>query len=282
MAAKQPLGRRERPLSCAPRRSGAWVALALLLPGASVQAQDALQGKRLYLDVGRLRGSGVSCVDCHGGLPGGQFGIGRAANDPAAVERAVNSIPQMTPLRGRLIAQDFADLAAYLGNPSVPSPVLRTAVIQAGSAPSSAERVDFGEITSGQTSPAASITLLNDGAVALRWTSAVRVVGPNSAEYSVRSSGCTSGTVLGPGLSCEITVSFQPDRAATGLRSAALQIDHDWVGGAVAVALLGTAAASSAMAPLSPAGPGGGGASSWLLAVLFCAALPARGRAERV
>ena len=31
----------------------------------------------------------MNCVDCHGGLPGGLFGIGCAANDPAAVEHSV-------------------------------------------------------------------------------------------------------------------------------------------------------------------------------------------------
>jgi hypothetical protein len=79
-----------------------------LLVAAPADAQDALNGKRLYLDVSRVRGAGTNCVDCHGGLPGGLFGIGRAANDAAAVERAIGAIPQMTPLRGRLSARDYA------------------------------------------------------------------------------------------------------------------------------------------------------------------------------
>ncbi len=94
-------------------------ALCVALPA---QAADALRGKRLYLDAARIAGSGVSCVDCHGGLPGGAFGIGRAANDPAVIERAINSIAAMAPFRGRLAAIDLADLAAFIGNPAVRVP----------------------------------------------------------------------------------------------------------------------------------------------------------------
>jgi hypothetical protein len=159
-----------------------------------VHAQDALNGKRLYLDVGRLRGTGVSCVDCHGALPGELFGIGHAANDTAAVERAVNSISQMTPLRGRLTLQDYADLAAYIGNPAVPSPVLRTAVAVRDAAPSAADRVDFGSATVGQGSVAARIVFANAGALALTWSSSPRIVGPQAADFAIASSSCVDSS----------------------------------------------------------------------------------------
>jgi hypothetical protein len=51
------------------------------------------------------------------------------------------------------------------------------------------------------------------------------------------------------------------------LRTAALQIDHDWVGGTAAVALLGTAESSAAMAPVSTASGGGGVVQGWLAIV---------------
>jgi mono/diheme cytochrome c family protein len=183
----------------APRFFGAarWsVAAPLLLLAAAhqVHAQDALNGKRLYLDVGRLRGTGVSCVDCHGALPGELFGIGHAANDTAAVERAVNSISQMTPLRGRLTLQDYADLAAYIGNPAVPSPVLRTAVAVRDAAPSAADRVDFGSATVGQGSVAARIVFANAGALALTWSSSPRIVGPQAADFAIASSSCVDSS----------------------------------------------------------------------------------------
>ena len=61
------------------------IALWSATPGA---AQDALRGKRVYLDTARLANASVSCVDCHLGLPPGLFGIGRAANNPAIVANA--------------------------------------------------------------------------------------------------------------------------------------------------------------------------------------------------
>jgi hypothetical protein len=244
--------------------------------GPDVLAQDALAGKRLYLDVSRLRGTGVSCVDCHGGLPPGLFGIGRAANDPAAVERAVGSIPQMTPLRGRLTAQDYADLAAYIGNPAVPSPFLASGVGVRGAAPTVADRVDFGAATVGQDPVSARIVFSNTGMLSMSWKSPPRIVGPQAAEFAITSSGCAGGQPLAAGASCEIGVTFRPNDTATGLRTAALQVDHDWVGATAALALLGTAESSAAVAPVTSAG-GGGSMGGALLAL--AAAMLRRARA---
>jgi hypothetical protein len=55
----------------------------------------------------------------------------------------------MTPLRGRLTPQDHADLAAYIGNPAVPSPVLRMSFAVRNAVQSVADRVDFGVATAG-------------------------------------------------------------------------------------------------------------------------------------
>jgi hypothetical protein len=240
-----------------------FVCLALMT-GLDAHGQDALAGKRLYLDAARLRGSGVSCVDCHGGLPGGAFGIGRAANDPAVVERAVNSIPQMAPLRGRLTSQDTADLAAYIGNPAVPSPVLAIATAARDAAPAAADRVDFGRATMGQGSVRARVVFSNSGALALTWSSPPRIVGPHAADFAITSSGCIDGQPLASGAACEIDIAFRPAESAAGPRTAALQIDHDWVSGTAAVALLGTSESSAAVAPVSAAG-GGGGATGQML-----------------
>ena len=202
-----------------------------------------MRGKRLYLDTARLTGSPVSCVDCHGGLPRGLFGIGRAANDPDSVARALSTIPQMTPLRGRLSADNIADLASYIGDPDVLSPLLRViAQMPAGLATSpDSDRLQFGRARVGQRSLPATVRLRNEGAIALRLDGAPRIAGSDAGDYLIAIDGCAASALLGPGRWCEIAVVFQPTAGAPGLRTAALQFDHDWVGAMVAVALLGTA-----------------------------------------
>lgn len=232
-------------------------ALALTLSVSSAaSAQDALRGKRLYLDVARGIGASVSCVDCHRAYPPGLFGIGRAANNPAIVANALNTIPQMTPLRGRLSAQDIADIAAFLGNPSVPSPLLQVTT-RSPSGTLGTDRIDFGSVPAGQTSRTATVQLRNDGALAVRLTSNARIIGPQTAEFAVESSTCVANAALAAAQSCEINLTFRPAAGATGLRSAAVQVDHDWVGGVAATALIGTADTSAATPPVAPSTGGG-------------------------
>lgn len=238
-----------------------------------VAAQDALRGKRVYLDTARVVNASVSCVDCHRGLPPGLFGIGRAANNPAIVANALNTIPQMTPLRGRLSAQDIADVAAYIGNPGVPSPSLRVSA-QSPPGMESGDRLDFGAVPPSQVSARGIVRLANDGALPLQVTSNVRIVGPNMAEYAVVDSNCTATITLAAGQSCEIGVTFRPSSGSAGLRSAAVQADHDWVGGTAAIALLGTIETAAGNPPVGSSG--GGGAVGGLLLILIAGI--ARGR----
>ncbi|MFM9970869.1 MAG: c-type cytochrome, partial [Burkholderiales bacterium] len=118
------------------------VLMFCLLANAAV-AQDALRGKRIYHDGGRLNGAGISCVDCHGGVPGALHGINRAARNPTAIEYALGAISQMSRLRGHLTKADIQDLAAYLAQPLVASP--RLAVSTKGPAANSytTERLEF-------------------------------------------------------------------------------------------------------------------------------------------
>jgi mono/diheme cytochrome c family protein len=262
----------------APVFLGAWLAaLAMLLAAVPVVAQDALRGKRLYLDTAREVGSGVSCVDCHGGLPGGLFGIGRAANDPAAVERAVNAIPQMIPLRGRLQARDYADLAAFLGSPAVPSPVLRT-VASGPAATSGADRLDFGSVSPGAQSATSRWHLVNEGAVGLTIKSAPELRGDHPRDFAVAATDCAPDLLLASGASCSIDLLFRPV-ATSGARQAAVAVAHDWVGGEVAIALAGTLAAGSpALPPVAVSPSGGGGALPWIpWPVLAALLLPREG-----
>lgn len=246
--------------------------LAFAAPAA---AQDALRGKRFYLDTARLTGASGSCVDCHRAFPPGLFGIGRAANNPAIIANALNTIPQMAPLRGRLSAADIADLAAYFGDPSVPSPMLRVSTLSSSGTESS-DRLDFGSVLPGQSSARGTMRLHNDGALPLRLTGAVRIVGAHATEFFVADSGCVAAAALDAGQSCEIGITFRPASDSAGLRTAAAQIDHDWVGGTAAVALLGTAETSAANPPVSTSAGGGGALGGWLLAALGALAAFAR------
>jgi len=242
------------------------IALGSAAPAA---AQDALRGKRVYLDTARLVNASVSCVDCHRALPPGLFGIGRAANNPAIVANALNTIPQMTPLRGRLSAQDIADVAAYIGNPGVPSPTLRISA-RSPAGTESGDRLDFGAVLPSQTSARGTVRFSNDGALPLQLTSNVRIVGPHMPEYAVADSSCAASVTLAAGQTCEIGITFRPASGSAGLRSAAVQADHDWVGGTVAIALLGTAESAASNPPVGTSG-GGGALGGWLL--IFIAAL---------
>lgn len=233
--------------------------MVLVVPSLPVASQDALRGKRLFLDAARMVGSGVSCVDCHGGYPPGLFGIARAANDPAAVERAVNSIPQMTPLRGRLTATDYVDLAAYLGNPAIASPALRSATSGAA-ATAGADRLDFGAGTVGTQSATSRWHLVNEGALGMQLTADPVRRGNHADDFVLVASTCTAGQALPPGGSCAVDIAFRPSGEA-GARTAAVAVAHDWVGAEIAIALLGQATSPPAPppTPLPPAVDSGGG-----------------------
>jgi hypothetical protein len=81
---------------------------------------------------------------------------------------------------------------------------------------------------------------------------------------------------LTPGTTCIIDVRFAPPAGASGERRAALQIDHDWIGGLAAVALLGGAQPQGG-GSASPIGGGGGALSLGLLALLPAALVLRRG-----
>jgi len=199
-------------------------------------AQDALRGKRLYHDIGPISGAGVSCIDCHGGIPGALHGIGKAANNPAAIDYALNVIQQMTPLRGRVSQQDMADLAAYIGAPHTPSPDLRIETSGPAANRFTAERLEF------RPGDRSVVKFTNTGRLPLQLQSAPAISGPDAGTFFIAASDCRAELTLGPGMSCSVDITFRPAPPAsnsTSLRSARLGISHDWIRGEVAVALLG-------------------------------------------
>jgi mono/diheme cytochrome c family protein len=206
------------------------------LASSTAAAADGLHGKRLYLDAARLVGSGVSCVDCHGGLPGGAHAIEAAANDPARIARAIESVPQMAPLRGRLTAEDLADLAAYLGAPDVASPEPRLP-----------GRLDFGSVpVDGEV--IATAELGNAGALPFELAGSGAVLGDD--ELALIDTTCAPGP-LAPGQTCALTIRLRAGRTL-GLRTARLVVPHDWVYGQSAMAIIAT------VTPRTPPSPEAG------------------------
>lgn len=239
--------------------SRAAICAASMWFAVAAQAQDALRGKRLYLDADRLVASGVSCVDCHGGLPGGAYGIGKAANNPDVVERAVSTIAPMAPFRGRLTVEDYADLAAFIGNPAVPSPELRITTTAPAGGSAAADRIDFGSVPASGNSAVGSLQLVNLGQRPLQLTRAPRLDGGDAGDFVVIGTDCQAPAALQPQQACRIDLAFRPS-AGSGLRTAAIQVEHDWVEGVAALALIGTANAAPSAPAGSPTAAGGGGA----------------------
>lgn len=208
--------------------------LVLLAATVSTARADALVGKRLYLDAARLAGTTVSCVDCHGGLPGGAFGIGAAANAPAVIADAIDAVPDMAPFRGRLTAQDLGDLAAYIGDPLVPSPGV--ALVATDGRP--LDRIDFGDVELG-SHVQVSFRLANPGQLPLSLTGDATLTGNDTAELELSTATCPSNAMIAPGANCDFTLDFRPT-GAPGSRVARFAVPHDWVRGTAALAVLGS------------------------------------------
>lgn len=219
--------------------------LLLALTATDACAQDALRGKRLYHDVGRTSGAGVSCIDCHGGVPGALHGLGKAANNPPAIDYALNAIQQMTPLRGRLSAQDMADIAAYIETPGIPSPEPRLANTGPAASRWSTERLEFPAARSGSMSAVSMVELTNAGTVPLQILSAPVLDGPDAAQFAIVASHCAAGMTLAARQSCSMAIAFQP-RGPAGLRTASARIGHDWIRGGIHVALIGQVSGGAA------------------------------------
>ena len=201
-------------------------------------AQDALRGKLLYHDVGRQSGAGVSCIDCHGGVPGALHGLGKVANNPAAIDYAIGAVLQMTPLRGRLSARDFADIAAYVSSPAVASPEPRVSASGPAASPYASDRLEFFDVEAGSTTPPTTLSLANQGKVALQIGSNALITGPDAAQFAIAVDDCRAGQALEAGQACTVTIVFRPE-GLRGLRTATLRLAHDWIHGGFNVPLIG-------------------------------------------
>ena len=180
--------------------------------------------------------------------------------------------------RGRLSAQDMQTSPPISGNPSVPSPSLRISTRNAAGSDS----------TIGLTSaPCHSVRLPRGGRCS--WPTKVpacaadqqlRIVGPHAAEYMLVENSCVAA-ILDAGRSCEAVIAFSPDRRQQRIAKRRCKVDHDWVAGTMAVALLATAETSAANPPVAASGGGGASRILELTFIALVAATRGRSRARR-
>lgn len=214
-----------------PQRSlGAFFILLISLSGLanSAQAADALNGKSLYLN-GPISG-GLSCANCHTATPSDNVSnVLAGANNPT---RIANAIAQnrggMGALKNKFSTAELADIAAFLGNPTV------TATPAVTLAPAN---LSFDATMVGQSSSALNTTLTNTGTAALQ----LSAISLSSAEFKLNGGSCNSSSSLAAGASCSLAISFQPNSAGT--RTGTLNITHNATGGSSQIGLTGTASA---------------------------------------
>ncbi|KGF82323.1 hypothetical protein IA69_08305 [Massilia sp. JS1662] len=195
----------------------------------AVHAADALNGKNLYLNG--PTGGGTSCASCHGPSPAANVnGILAAANNPSVITSAfsANKGGMGTLFNGKFTTAEIADLAAFIGNPTV------TAAPAAAVNPAS---LSFAATTIGQSASPLATTLSNTGNAALN-VGTLSLSGAAASDYTISGGTCANGTSLAAGANCTVQVTFKP--SAAGARGASLVIAHNATGGSSTVALSGT------------------------------------------
>ena len=203
--------------------------LAVLAFVPAVHAADALNGKNLYLNG--PTGGGTSCASCHGPSPATNVnGILAAANNPSVITSAfsANKGGMGTLFNGKFTTAEIADLAAFIGNPTV------TAAPAAAVNPAS---LSFAATTIGQSASPLATTLSNTGNAALN-VGTLSLSGAAAGDYAISGGTCANGTSLAAGANCTVQVTFKP--TASGARGASLVIAHNATGGSSTVALSGT------------------------------------------
>ena len=206
-----------------------YTVLAVLAFVPAVHAADALNGKNLYLNG--PTGGGTSCASCHGPSPANNVnGILAAANKPDVISNAfsANKGGMGTLFNGKFTTAEIADLAAFIGNPTV------TAAPAAAVNPAS---LSFAATTIGQSASPLATTLSNTGNAALN-VGTLTLSGAAAGDYAISGGTCANGTSLAAGANCTVQVTFKP--SSSGARGASLVIAHNATGGSSTVALSGT------------------------------------------
>ena len=81
--------------------------------------------------------------------------------------------------------------------------------------------LDFGNVVVGQTSPAQTVTLTNNGTTEVEIDS-IGIGGAAAGDYALENNSCAAGSIVAPGLSCQFDVEFTP--SAEGARSASVDL----------------------------------------------------------
>jgi len=195
-------------------------ASVLCVAAGSAAAQSAAAGK-LYYETPVM---GATCAEaaCHGPNPAlNTRNVRLGANNPTAILNAVDTRPQMAVYRGRITAQNAADLAAYIANPAAagtPTPTATTLTADATA-------LSFGQTQVGTTNATpmpAAISITNPGTAALTITGIMRG-GANADEFTPAGTCVGAAVVVNPGQSCSLTASFTPAGAGTRAGTFTLQ-----------------------------------------------------------
>lgn len=216
--------------------------LPLLLAGLSAQAQNATNGKTLYNT--RFGTQNQGCYSCHG-IQGNTLvnnqKIRNGVNAPTVIQRAItNNTGGMGFLGPFLNSSQIADIAAYLGNPSL-------AGASSPAASVSPATLSFTSTNVGATSAAQTVTLSNTGTAAL----SLSTIAVSNASFAVSGGTCAAGGSVAAGGSCTATVVFRP--SAAGSVSATLTFTHNASPTTSTVTLSGTGVALAPVASVSPA-----------------------------
>lgn len=181
------------------------LAATVALTGLEAFSQDAAEGARIYMRTPQGNGS---CLGCHGPDPGANpTNILRAAGQPEALLKAMNTVSAMGFLRQDLTDQDRADVSAFLG----------TVVAERSGGPLQLwpRTVEFGRATVHGAPPPQRLWLRNPG------TTPVTVDGLSvTGQPLMFTHDCPSE--LRPGTGCEITLAMGAGRE--GWSRAALRI----------------------------------------------------------
>jgi hypothetical protein len=186
-------------------------------------AQDAINGRVLYNTPLVAGEKSCAASTCH--TPDPLLRINKIQNGDTAggIAVAINSVVQMSFLRGKVAGAQLADLAAYIADPaSANVPVASLSV----------ESLSFGATIVGQTSASQTVTLSNTGGSTLTVSS----VASSTSDFSIIANTCTS---VAAGANCTFSVIFAPK--ASGARLANLVVSHNAAGGQSVVAVSGTA-----------------------------------------
>ena len=210
-----------------------WVALWVLAPSICfAQVGDPMAGRTVYVTPQVSGMDSCSASTCHTLNPlSNQNRILKAADNPGAIGLAINAYPRMMFLKNRLSSTQFADLAAYIGNPGAAT---GTAVAQL--APTA---LTFGSTVLGNSAASQIFAINNTGTAAL----VVNDISGTNADFSIVSS-CGS---VAAGAGCNVSVGFTP--SAAGTRSGTITVTHNATGGTSTVNVSGTATAPVVLTP---------------------------------